>query len=169
MALLPTLGKRIIEGMNVEEVTEQLQSLSRASKAASAKPLLPPALSDSSVSSGTGVQVQVEDAKSDNDSVSVVSAPGQDDSTGTSRLNSSMAESSMSWVDQLSLSTPGHSTQPSHEHSPEASGSEPRQQSHSPKSNVGTELSDSIVSGSSVSYGDIAVRILPILVEIHAC
>ena len=154
MALLPTIGARIFEGMNVEEITEQLQAQSRASKA-KAELQIPPAPSDTGGSSAADIHVQAEDTKSDNGSVSVVSAPSQ---ASTSDLNASMSNSSMSWVDQFSQSTSAHSPQPSHEQPSEASGSEPRPQSHSPKSNIGTELSDSIITSSSQSYGDVAVR-----------
>lgn len=155
MALLPTIGAQIIEGMNVEEITEQLQSQSRAAKRAELQ--FPPAPSDSSASSGAEIQVPVEDAKSDNGSVSVVSAPSQNGGASTSDLNASMTNSSLSWVDQFSQSTSAHSPQPPHEHSSQASGSEPSQQSHSPKSNLGNDLSDSMITSSSVSYGDVPV------------
>ncbi|KAI0089446.1 Peroxin-3 [Irpex rosettiformis] len=154
MALLPTIGARIIEGMNVEEITEQLQSQSRAAKAKEELQPPPAPPSNENASSSAGVEVQVEDGKSDSGSVSVVSAASQ---ASTSDLNASMTNSSMSWVDQLSQSTSSaHSPQPPQEHPLKASDPEPRQKSDSPNSNIGTDLSDSMITSSSVSYGDIA-------------
>lgn len=121
MALLPTLGTHIIEGMDVEGITQELQSHSRASKARiEFQPPPPPSVEDSIASSLEIVQSREHDIRSDNGSVSALSSTGIED-VATSDLGSS----SMSWVDpsssaisfsQLSAESPavaGPSTVPS--------------------------------------------------------
>lgn len=160
MALLPTLGAHIIEGMDVEGVTRELQSQSRISKPHQPELQITHAL-ESSASSSAGSHLHPEDARSDNGSVSVISFSGQDDAASTSEMAAS-STTSTSWVD--ARSSPSQTSRSLH-HSPEASGSNAAHHSDSPQSNVGAELSDSMISGSSISYGDVAVSILRILVR----
>ncbi|KAI0342474.1 hypothetical protein BDW22DRAFT_1407561 [Trametopsis cervina] len=148
MALLPTLGARIIEGMDVEGVTEQLQSQTKALKAKEELEFPPPP-SESSASSSGDAAAQSDDIKSDSGSMSIV--------VDNTDMNASMSTSTMSWVDQFSQSS-GQSPQATHQHSPETTASEPRPQPDSPNTHQETDLSDSIVTNSSVSYGDSAVR-----------
>ncbi|OSX56831.1 hypothetical protein POSPLADRAFT_1062339 [Postia placenta MAD-698-R-SB12] len=93
MALLPTLGKHVLEGMDVEGVTAELQSMSKPSR--SPKPASPPETSlASSVELTSPV---VADELSENGSVSIISSVHEN---GTSLHT---PDSSMSWVDQLSM------------------------------------------------------------------
>lgn len=153
MALLPTLGEHILTGMDVEGVTQELQSQSRASKAATPLPASEQP-SNSSITSSVEVLPQPEqDARSENDYASIISGPTQDDATSTSDL----AASSQSWVDHFSsMQSSQHVSEagPSHgTSSSSASGSLPNPDS--PKSNLGTDLSDSVITTSSaISYGD---------------
>lgn len=97
MALLPTLGTHILDGMDVEGVTQELQSQSKASKARIEYQLPPPPSEYSVASSVEIVQHQEHDVRSENGSVSVVS------STGIEEINTSdLASSSLSWADQSS-------------------------------------------------------------------
>lgn len=152
MALLPTLAAHVLEGMDVESVTQELQSHSRTARA-QAEPDTPTATSGFSV-----IESQPEpqpppstsDARSDSGSVSVISYPGREDGDPVPDLSTSSAI----LVEQPSIH-PSHS-------SPETSSSSVHSQSltGSPKSNLGTELSDSFITNSSaVSYGDVAVSI----------
>ncbi|CAL1710069.1 unnamed protein product [Somion occarium] len=127
MALLPTLGGLILDGMDVEENV--------------ALPQLPRAAPQDG---------QEHDTRSENGSVSVISAPGQEDSATSSEL----AASSNSWVDQFSSVA---SSQGLNNQTPSSADSNAR--SESPKSNVGSNLSDSIMTDSSaVSYDNALVQ-----------
>lgn len=149
MALLPNLGRSILDGMDVEAVTGELQEMSRAAKARVAEPEAQPSPEPSTSSSSPSAQARSDvDARSD--SISVVSYPGKDETTGSSDLGASTS----SWVDQMSSDQVSHS-------SPEASSSassHEQPQDSSPESNAPTDLSESFISNSSVSFGDIAVR-----------
>lgn len=159
MALLPTLGEHILAGMDVEGVTQELQSQSRASKAAAQIPPPEPPSSSSVASSVEVLQQPEQDTRSENDSASIISGPTtQDDAASTSDL----AASSQSWVDQFSsvqasqhgLGANEAGPSASHEQS-SSSGSGSHLNPDSPKSNLGTDLSDSVVTSSSaISYGD---------------
>ena len=152
MALLPTLGEHILAGMDVEGVTQELQSQSRASKAAAQIPPPEPPSSSSVASSVEVLQQPEQDTRSENDSASIISGPTtQDDAASTSDL----AASSQSWVDQFSsVQASQHAVGASHEQS-SSSGSGSHLNPDSPKSNLGTDLSDSVVTSSSaISYGD---------------
>ncbi|PSR73243.1 hypothetical protein PHLCEN_2v10903 [Hermanssonia centrifuga] len=148
MALLPTLGAHILEGMDVEGVTQELQAQSRASKAPYTEPTPPPPpLEQSSVPSIEIQSAPEQDARSENESVSVVSYPDHDD-TGSS---SNLGASSQSWVENFSSQQSQLSPETS-----SVSADESRLNADSPKSSiVGTDISDSIMTSSSaVSYGD---------------
>ncbi|TCD60706.1 peroxin [Steccherinum ochraceum] len=140
MALLPSLGQHILDGMDVEGVTQELQSYSRSS----GRPTEHQPHSDGSMSSSLELQSDSgHDARSEVSSMSMISRP--EDSS------SQMAGSSHSWVDQFSA---GRS---SAEHSQTAStaDSDSHQDGDSPKPNHGPELSDSIVTStdsSAMSY-----------------
>lgn len=148
MALLPSLSRNILEGMDVEALTQELQQLSKASKAR-LELQMPVAPSETEPSPSGEVPHSADtDARSDNGSVSVVSYPSPEDAAAASDLSAS----STSWVDQFSSQRSEHST--------DASSSEPPEpaQNNSPESNVGTDLSGSFITESSaVSYGDVAV------------
>ncbi len=151
MALLPTLGAHILEGMDVEGVTQELQAQSRASKAPYTEPTPPPPpLEQSSVPSIEIQSAPEQDARSENESVSVVSYPDHDD-TGSS---SNLGASSQSWVENFSSQQSQLSPETS-----SVSADESRLNVDSPKSSiVGTDISDSIMTSSSaVSYGDTQV------------
>ncbi|KAK7682742.1 hypothetical protein QCA50_014125 [Cerrena zonata] len=148
MALLPTLGSNILEGMDVEGVTQELQSQSRSSRptseAAEVQVVLPQPLQSEP-------PPQENDNRSENGSISVVSSTSQEDGAP-----SDLAASSNSWVDQFSMS----SSQVTSDQTPSNTGS--NSQSDSPKSQVGTELSDSILTNSSaVSYDNSLVQSTP--------
>lgn len=105
MALLPTLGTHILEGMDVEGVTEELQSQSKASKARIEYQVPPPPSEYSVASSVEIVQSREQDGRSENGSVSVVS------STGVEEINTSdLGSSSLSWVDQSSSQISGETS-----------------------------------------------------------
>lgn len=97
MALLPTLGEQILVELDVEGVTHELQTKSRAHRL-SIEPAPPP--SESSMASSIEL-VRDQDIRSDVESASASSISGQED--GSSHLG----ESAQSW-DQLSI----HSSQP---------------------------------------------------------
>jgi peroxin-3 len=89
MALIPTLAEQILEEMDVESLTNELQSLSRTSRFY---------VRHSASQSGSEVG-SASDAYSDAGSVSVSSYSGFDGDT------SSMAASTSSWVDRFSTSS----------------------------------------------------------------
>lgn len=163
MALLPTLGTNILEGMDVEGVTHELQTQSRSPRATSEASEVQVVLPQPSQS---GPPPQENDTRSENGSVSVISSTGQESAP------SDLAASSNSWVDQFSLS----SSQVTPDQPPSSTSS--NTQSDSPKSQVGTELSDSVVTNSSaVSYDNsLVVRyivrivsvVLTLVLAIHA-
>jgi len=105
LALIPTLSEQILEEMDVEGLTLELQTKSRASKSAKTplssseipRPRPPP--SESSLTSSVDV-VQEQDARSDAESVahsvSSTSYSGQDDA---SLSIPNFGESSQSWVE----------------------------------------------------------------------
>ncbi|KII85718.1 hypothetical protein PLICRDRAFT_56925 [Plicaturopsis crispa FD-325 SS-3] len=140
MALMPTLGRHILEEMDVEGVTNELQSRSRASKATSSlrsRSISPSPLAQSQSSIASSAEMLDErDARSDAGSASLSSYSGVND-------NSNLSESSTSWVDQFSVE--GSERHPSF-------AGEARPELHS----VGPRLSDSIIStaSSALSYGD---------------
>ena len=150
MALLPTLGTNILEGMDVEGVTQELQSQSRTPKPTPEVSEVQVVLPQPPASEPPS---QENDSRSENGSVSVISSAGQEDSA-----TSDLAASSTSWVDQFSTVS---SSQIVTDQTPSTSGS--NTQSESPKSQVGTELSDSILTNSSaVSYDNsLVVQVAP--------
>ncbi|GJE93441.1 peroxin-3 domain-containing protein [Phanerochaete sordida] len=141
MTMLPTLHEQILEGMDVEAITAELQEMVRRKHAVEAVEAAPaeqasPELSTSSTSP--------TDARSENGSVSVISSVQDDASTA-----SGLGASTTSWVDNMSTG------QASHAHDPSGSGS---QRNSSPESShIGTDMSESFISNSSVSYGDVAI------------
>lgn len=146
MKLLPTLNEQILNGMNVEAITSELQEMVRRKKAAEeAATIEQEASPEPSISSTSPA-----DTRSESGSVSVISS-GQDDVTTTSELGASMS----SWVDNMST---GQASQ-SHEPSTSTSAHDTQRNSSPESSNVGTDLSESFISTSSVSYGDVAVRL----------
>ncbi|KAH9903279.1 Peroxin-3 [Cubamyces lactineus] len=134
MALLPTLGAHILQEMDVEGVTQELQSYSRASK--ERLEIQPPSVpsESSSVDHSRG---QDTDIRSDNGSVSVISS---NDGAATE-----LSASSASWVDQVSSMQSSQVSQAS----VDSAGNDTT--STSPKSSVGADLSDSILTTSSMS------------------
>lgn len=139
MALIPTLGEQILVELDVEGVTHELQTKSRAFRMPS-HPLPPP--SESSMASSIEL-IQDQDTRSDAESASVSSFSGQDDA-------SNLGESSQSWVDQFST----QSSQPSFSRQP-SSTSEAPADTRSPDIIVGPQLSDSVTTASSaLSYGN---------------
>lgn len=149
MALLPTLGEQILEELDVEGVTHELQSKSRVSRVSSIEPP-PPPHSESSTTSSIEL-LQDQDTRSDVESVSMSSFSGQDEATGAT--SSRLGESSQSWVDQFSTesSRPSSSRQPS-----TSAASEPQPPNTDfPDPFAGAQLSDSITTASSaLSYGN---------------
>ena len=131
MALLPTLGAHILQDMDVEGVTQELQSYSKASKERleTQAPSAP-----SETSSVDHSRAQDTDMGSDNGSVSVISS--NDGATTDLSASSASWVSSMqsSQVSQASLEPAGNNTT-----------------STSPKSSEGADLSDSILTTSSMS------------------
>jgi peroxin-3 len=88
MALLPTIGEHIIEGMDVEGLTNELQEKSRASKLArNSRPMSP----ESRLPQHTPADT---DAGSDMGSSIISSAPD---------VGTTLGDSTQSWVDEFSL------------------------------------------------------------------
>ena len=142
MALIPTLGKQILEEMDVEAVTQELQAKSRAFRTPSE---LPPPIAPPSESSSIDL-LHEHEARSDVGSISASTSSvyGQDDS-GVGSFNA--GESSQSWVDQLSTQS---SQQPSASRPPSSAFEPPL-----PDFIAGVQLSDSITTASSaLSYGN---------------
>ncbi|KAG1831685.1 Peroxin-3-domain-containing protein [Suillus subalutaceus] len=128
MALIPTLAEQILEEMDVESLTNELQSLSRTSRPRS-RFQHPESHSESEVSSAS-------DVHSDAGSASLSSYSCIDGET-----SSNMAASTDSWVDRFSSSS-------SHRNK-----SEQLQQPHDFLASAGSQLSDSITTASSsLSY-----------------
>ncbi|KAG2348207.1 hypothetical protein BDR05DRAFT_980530 [Suillus weaverae] len=128
MALVPTLAEQILEEMDVESLTNELQSLSRTSRPRSHF-RQPESHSESEVGSAS-------DVHSDAGSASLSSYSGIDGET-----SSNMTASTGSWVDRFSTSS-------SHR-----SASEQLQQPHDFLTSAGSQLSDSITTASSsLSY-----------------
>lgn len=143
MALLPALSKHILQGMDVESVTQELQSYSRA-----LKPRLdhrpPPIPSQSSLTSSTENPPGADpETRSDNGSVSVISS--------VDGVQTDMSASSASWVDQFSSlgSSQVSAVSPSSGANGEPSGS-------SPSSLTGADLTESILTTSSMSSSSAA-------------
>jgi peroxin-3 len=88
MALLPTIGDHIIEGMDVEGLTNDLQEKSRAARLAR--------VSRTSSPDGSSVR-QDQDFRLDMDS-SIISSVPEDSSVLAS---TTLGESTLSWVDDL--------------------------------------------------------------------
>jgi len=88
MALLPTIGEHIIEGMDVEGLTNDLQEKSRASRLVrDSRPESPENQPPKSTPADT-------DARSDMESSIISSAP---------EVGTTLGDSTQSWVDGLSL------------------------------------------------------------------
>ena len=88
MALLPTIGEHIIEGMDVEGLTNDLQEKSRASKhVRNSRPISPESQPPGSTPADT-------DARSDMGSSIISSAPD---------VGTTLGNSTQSWVDGFSL------------------------------------------------------------------
>ena len=133
MALLPTLGTHILEEMDVEGVTQELQSFSKAPRGR-VELQHPTAPSESSLTSSIdNVRSTEPDVRSENGSVSVVSS--------VDAVPTGMSTSSTSWVDQFS-SQGSSQVFPA----PRESGA-----SGSPRSSLGGTLSDSVLSTGSAS------------------
>lgn len=88
MALLPTIGEHIIEGMDVEGLTNDLQARSRASKhVRNSRPVSPESQPPKSTPADT-------DARSDMESSIISSVP---------EVGTTLGDSTQSWVDGFSL------------------------------------------------------------------
>ena len=136
MALLPTLGPHILQGMDVEGVTQELQSFSSKAPKARVELQHPTAPSESSATSSVdvGVRIQEADGRSDNGSVSVAS----------DAVPTEMSASSTSWVDQFS--SMGSSQVSAVSPAPVGGGT-----SDSSRSSMAADLSDSMLTTSSAS------------------
>lgn len=133
MALLPTLGNQILSEMNVEEVTKELQTKSKAARRKLGSVSL-----DSSIASSADLS---QDSRSDaGNSTSVLSLSGHE-GFGVSSIPT---DSSQSWVEEFSAQT-----RPSRDPSPGAAG--PRTDSISPESHNAAYLSDSIATTDSLA------------------
>ncbi|KAH9851022.1 Peroxin-3 [Lenzites betulinus] len=137
MALLPTLGAHILQDMDVEGVTQELQSFSKPPRErAEHLPAVPP--SESSVTSTVDHRRNPDaDIRSDNGSVSVISS--------SDGVPTELSASSASWDDQFSM--PPSQISPLYAESAEGGDTT----STSPKSSVGADLSDSMLTSSSIS------------------
>lgn len=92
MALLPTVGEHIIEGMDVEGLTNDLQEKSRASRLArNSRPITPESQPPKHAPTDT-------DARSDMGSSTISSVP---------EVGTTLGDSTQSWVDGFSLRSSG--------------------------------------------------------------
>ncbi|CCL99374.1 uncharacterized protein FIBRA_01392 [Fibroporia radiculosa] len=95
MALLPTLSRHILEGMDVEGVTNELQAFSKASKTpngqAESQPSAPP--SHASIIPSIELSSPSQDGHMENGSVSFISSVQDNDASPT------MSASTTSWTD----------------------------------------------------------------------
>jgi peroxin-3 len=137
MAHLPILAHNVLTDMDVEALTAELQSLSKATRARPAPELQPPTQAHnpqptSSLASSVEI-VSEHDARSDSGSVSVISYSAPEDAS------SRLAESQSSWV------------QPSPESSPARHGVVP--------SSSSSEAGADSMSSSAISSRDGLVRI----------
>ncbi|KZT08080.1 uncharacterized protein LAESUDRAFT_724066 [Laetiporus sulphureus 93-53] len=145
MALLPTLGKYILEGMDVEGVTYELQSYSKATRPhIELQPPAPP--SESSLASSMELLLKpAHDDRSENGSLSVISSAHENGSP-------SELSSSSSWID--------HSLQVSQASAELVSPISNSRSSKSPDSRQEADLSESMVSSSTTSGSSVAQDIL---------
>ncbi|KAI0049914.1 hypothetical protein FA95DRAFT_1488242 [Auriscalpium vulgare] len=153
MARLPMLGTHVLQGMDIESLTAELQSRSKSQRlshptpAPSQEALQPPnpaptSPEPSSMESSIEI-LRNSDSVSENGSISVLSYSVQDESS-----DSRLAESRTSWVDSFSNST--HSQQTS-----EASSSDQKVLADAPHRHSDALTSESGLSSSAVSsYGD---------------
>lgn len=95
MTLVPTLGKHILQDMDVEALTHELQAKSKASKGKPDRGSM-----SSSVLSSSAEIVQEHDARSDLGSASILSYPDNG--------AASMGGSTHSWVDEFAAQTPSY-------------------------------------------------------------
>ncbi|KAI0772971.1 Peroxin-3 [Trametes elegans] len=138
MALLPTLGAHILQEMDVEGVTQELQSVSRPPRERVEELQHPTAPSESSPASSSDHPHSPDaDIRSDNGSISVISS--------NEGVPTEMSASSASWADQVS------SLQSSQISAVPSDNGGVGTTSTSPKSSVGAELSDSVITSSSLS------------------
>ncbi|KZT63513.1 hypothetical protein DAEQUDRAFT_770534 [Daedalea quercina L-15889] len=98
MALLPTLGRHILEGMDVEGVTSELQSYSKSAKT-STEPQIPISPSESSLTSSMELVSRPQHPDhSENSSFSMLQSVQENGVPTPTDLSASSA----SWVDQFS-------------------------------------------------------------------
>lgn len=127
LGLLPTLAEHILQGMDVEELTKELQSRSRAPPVPSpspppslpAPPPDPPFSESTSHGSRNGSQEHSEDSAIAGSSPSIISYPSHPDGQSsegpnTSRLTSAdLTQSTSSWVKEFESRTGVSSDVPS--------------------------------------------------------
>lgn len=153
MTRLPILSKEILEGMDVESVTSELQ---KASKAKRGRGISPNFLSSGSSVASSGEVTRestVHEERSDIGSNAGTDASFLDASSGLGdSILSLPSETSQapSWVDEFH-SQMASSTQGDALAMPSSSQHRPEPSRGSPLSNAGTHLSDSIMSESVTS------------------
>jgi len=147
MALLPTLGRHILEGMDVEGVTGELQSYSKSAKSSSESPSAVPASESSLTNSMELVSKPHHPDHSENSSFSMLQSVEENGVATPTDLSASSA----SWVDQFSSM---QSSQVANGSAPEAPPNGANLQMPRLRADLG--LSDSVLSTSTSSSSSVA-------------
>lgn len=148
MALLPTLGRHILEGMDVEGVTCELQSYSKSAKVSSSESQTPVAASESSLASSVELVSQPQHPdRSENSSFSMLQSVQENGVPTPTDLSTSSA----SWVDQFSSM---QSSEVANGHAPEPVTNGTGLQM--PLLGIDPPLSDSVISTSTSSSSSVA-------------
>lgn len=151
MRHLPTLGKATIDGMDVEKVTQELQSRSRLGRARAHSPNPPP--SESSLASSVelvhpSAQPSSSQADAESPTGTEVSATGLSSMEESTISTASGMTQAQSWVKDFSSSSAGRGPALT---IPAPSSHHQESSLASPRSNLGTGLSDSMTSDSMTS------------------
>lgn len=150
MALLPTLGRHILEDMDVEGVTCELQSYSKSAKVPPPAPQTPAAASESSLSSSVELVPQSQHpSRSENSTFSMLQSVQENGAPTPTDLSASSA----SWVDQFS-SMQSSEVVNGHAQEPITNGTNLQV----PHLGVDPPLSDSVLSASTNSSSSAATE-----------
>lgn len=150
MALLPTLGRHILEGMDVEGVTRELQSYSKSAKASLSESQTLVAASESSLASSVElVSHSPHPDRSENSSFSMLQSVQENGVPTPTDLSTSSA----SWVDQFS-SMQSSDVANGHAQEPATNGTTLQM----PSLGADPPLSDSVLSTSTSSSSSAAAE-----------
>lgn len=159
MTHLPTLSKALLAGMDVESVTRELQTRSKAARgrARSPGPDSDPAPSDSSLASSVELHRHSHDVGSDVHSATGGSSSGMmGPPSGVGPSDDASSQAGQSWVHEFNSQLGSSTAGPSTEQSITLQIPSPSQQTRdlsigSPRSSAAAYLSDSMMSDSIAS------------------